>query len=239
MHRLHIPEYVYLCHAADGVVFLDARHDRYFSLSGRRVALLANVVENWPQAPAANAPADSVSQCDLANMTRVLLERKLLVKTAGALPSRMRPTAPPLAVMSLQRTTRGCRSGGFVGLVNFMIACSKAAWNLRRKSLELIAREVTAARSANNSRAAVDGEEAVQLTQLFWSFRRFFFSEKNRCLLNALSLVYFLRNYGHFPMWVIGVRAAPFTAHSWVQDGPIALDGDPTLICHYVPILVA
>jgi hypothetical protein len=79
----------------------------------------------------------------------------------------------------------------------------------------------------------------VEVAQVFRGLRRFFYSEKDRCLFSALSLMYFLRRYGHCPLWVIGVNTPPFAAHSWVQDGPTALDGDPTIICRYVPILVA
>jgi hypothetical protein len=52
-------------------------------------------------------------------------------------------------------------------------------------------------------------------------------------------LIFFLRCYGCFPYLVIGVKTAPFAAHSWVQEDGIVLDGDPASVGHFVPILVA
>ena len=58
------------------------------------------------------------------------------------------------------------------------------------------------------------------------------------CLLHALTLVKFLRCYGCYPEWVIGVAAQPFGAHAWVQWHHYLLDTNPEKVCRYTPILV-
>ena len=102
--------------------------------------------------------------------------------------------------------------------------------------LDAIASRVTAAR---HTQAPLEPAEVFEHVQAFRRLRRLFFSEKDRCLLNALALVLFLRRYGYFPLFVIGVKTRPFAAHSWVQHEQILLEGDPANICHFVPILVA
>jgi hypothetical protein len=172
-------------------------------------------------------------------MSRLLLQRKLLVRNADPEAPQTRMSVPPVTVNVPRQAENPGRFPATPDWVNFGSACTTAAWNLKWRSLEHIAQEVTEARARRAcAHASADGG-ALEKAQLFCSIRRFFFSEKNRCLFSALSLVYFLRHYGYFPLWVIGVRTAPFTAHSWVQEGSMALDGDPTVICHYVPILAA
>jgi hypothetical protein len=65
------------------------------------------------------------------------------------------------------------------------------------------------------------------------------FTERDRCLFSALSLIFFLQHYRCFPYFVIGVKAAPFAAHSWVQRDGLVLGGNPASVGHFVPILVA
>jgi hypothetical protein len=119
------------------------------------------------------------------------------------------------------------------------MASARAAWVLKWRTLEYIESEMRSFRTHRPDNGPRGEGTAVEVAQVFRGLRRFFYSEKDRCLFSALSLMYFLRRYGHCPLWVIGVNTPPFAAHSWVQDGPTALDGDPTIICRYVPILVA
>jgi hypothetical protein len=121
-------------------------------------------------------------------------------------------------------------------LANFLLASARAAGSLRWSSLEHIASAVTSARREEEPSALL---ATLELARVFQRLRRWFFSEKNRCLFNSLSLVYFLQRYGYFPYWVIGVQTAPFAAHAWVQRDRIVLDGDPEKVGHFAPILVA
>lgn len=132
--------------------------------------------------------------------------------------------------MGTDRTLRA------VDLIYFALACTQAVWLLKRYPLEVIASRVTAARREDEPLDLVD---VLGRVHVFRRLRRLFFSEKNRCLLNALALVLFLRSYGCFPHFVIGVKTLPFGAHSWVQHQQTLLEGDPASVCHFVPILVA
>jgi hypothetical protein len=180
-----------------------------------------------------------MSSGELQPLAEALLERGLLIRSSSSNAHRPRTAIPPLNMTPPGLTTDMCRAARPLDVANFVVACSRAAWVLKWKSLEMIELEMRSVRTDHRENKPRHGDTAAELAQVFRRLRRFVFSEKNRCLFNALSLMYFLRRYGHFPLWVIGVSTAPFSAHSWVQEGPTALDGDPAVICHFVPILVA
>jgi hypothetical protein len=181
----------------------------------------------------------SMSSGELQPLAEALLERGLLIRSSPNNAHRPRTAIPALKMTPPGLTTDMCRGARPLDVANFVVACSRAAWVLKWKSLEMIELEMRSVRTHHSENKPRHDDTAAELAQVFRRLRRFFFSEKNRCLFNALSLMYFLRRYGHFPLWVIGVNTAPFSAHSWVQEGPTTLDGDPAVICHFVPILVA
>lgn len=234
-----LPRHVHACRTSDGVIFLDTRNDRYFGLGGKDADAIASVVRDWPEPNDACIGNTLTSPGELQPLAQVLLERGLLIRSSPGNAHHAKTVVTPLKMTPPGLTTDKCRAARPLDVANFVVACSRAAWVLKRKSLESIELEMTSVRAGNHGIKPGDSCTAAELAQVFRRLRRLFFSEKNRCLFNALSLMYFLRRYGHFPLWVIGVNTAPFSAHSWVQDGPIALDGDPAVICHFVPILVA
>jgi hypothetical protein len=234
----HLPRYVHVCRTDDGIVFLDARRDRYFGLGGTRADGLSDLVLDWPNHVVTPETVDppGVTSPDLKRLADSLVTKGLLCAGRPEELRREERVLPSLAMDPPRTTAYTSDVPRVTELTNFALACLKARWHLRRSSLESIASEVTAAR---NERGHSDFSNALELVQVFRRLRSLVFSEKNRCLFNALSLVYFLRRYGHFPYFVIGVKTAPFAAHSWVQQEQVVLDGDPASICHFVPILVA
>jgi hypothetical protein len=231
-----LPEHVYACRTDDGVIFLDAKRDRYFGLGGAGVAALPHFVSNWPGGDASRSgQAMEVPHAEVHRVADSLIQRGLLCRGRDESPPR-RTGVPPLSVDLPKSVLEAQRSPRVVDLIYFAIACVRALWLIKRLPLVTIASRVTAARS---NEGPLDLVEVFGLVQVFRRLRRLFFSEKDRCLLSALALVLFLRYYGHFPLFVIGVKTRPFAAHSWVQQGELLLEGDPASICHFVPILVA
>jgi hypothetical protein len=248
----YLPWQIYACRTDGGIVFLDARRDRYIGLGGASSTRLGDLVVNLTNRTGARRdvrdPAVAVEQ--LERLADTLIQRGLLCRGTGEGLRRSDPSLPPPQIDALpleinasppkregpQADTENCRSPRLVDGVNFVIACVRASWALRWLSLGSIASRVTAARPEQEP---FDFAGALRLVQVFQMLRCWFFSEKNRCLFNALSLVYFLQRYGHFPYFVIGVKTTPFAAHSWVQRDRIVLDGDPASVGHFAPILVA
>lgn len=234
----YLPQHVYACRTDDGVIFLNARHDRYFGLGGAGVAALPEFVRNWPSGDtiARSGGESPISRAEVQRAADNLIERGLLCYGGDEENPMRRTSVPPLSMDLPRAVGEARRALRPVDLIYFILACTQAVWLLKRQPLEVIASRVTAARRNDEP---LDLVEVFGRVQVFRRLRRLFFSEKDRCLLNALALVLFLRRYGHFPLFVIGVKTRPFGAHSWVQHQQILLEGDPASVCHFVPILVA
>ena len=58
------------------------------------------------------------------------------------------------------------------------------------------------------------------------------------CLFRAWMLLEFLAQSGLGARWVFGVRTWPFSAHCWLQDGPVVLNDSVGRVSDYSPILV-
>ena len=235
----HLPDHVYACQTDEGIVFLDTRHDRYFGLGSEHVASIGELVHGWPRRGSGRTDYAAIPLGALRDVTQALVQRGLLAEGAPRNNRLPRISVPPLTKLPPRLTTTRYRPARPVDVANFVAACSRAAWCLKWGSLESIVSGLITTRQTLETRGVRRPGDAMELAALFRRLRSLFFSEKNRCLFNALSLAYFLRRYRHFPLWVVGVKTAPFAAHSWVQSEHIVLDGDPATICHFVPILAA
>lgn len=107
---------------------------------------------------------------------------------------------------------------------------------LRTRSMHRVVQRAQQ-RKARCMNSQTDLETIRELTRIHRALRPFFYSVKDKCLLDSLVLSEFLASYNAFPTWVIGVRAMPFAAHSWVQLGRYVLNGPPDFVRAFVPIL--
>jgi hypothetical protein len=106
---------------------------------------------------------------------------------------------------------------------------------LRSRTLYSIACEIRDSKVAADS--TFDERRAIELVDIFRRLRPHTFAARDRCLFHSLALVQFLARHALFPTWVIGVRAKPWGAHAWVQQGKLLLDASPEQVCEYTPIL--
>lgn len=241
--QYHLASHVYACSAGEGVVFLDARHDRYFGVGGKDVAQLVRAVvelRDSSSGPAAHSEPVSYEPLPFVKKRSRLVAKLvdqgfLCTGEIGTGPIR-RKTVPAPEIVPLRTLTTQYRRLQVSNIPNFVWACVRAAWSLRRLSVESIASRIGSARGDHER---FNFEQAMPLVEVFRRLRCWSFSEKNRCLFNALALIYFLQRYGHFPYFVIGVKTAPFAAHAWVQMDGVVLDGNPASVGHFAPILVA
>lgn len=242
----YLPPHVYACRTPSGIVFLDAKRDRYFGLGGAHVAQLADQVIglSGKRTVGDDAPSPAVSVAVVERVAKKLIGAGLLClesgQTAQTAPRQPQTEAiqsiPPPDMKPVGTVSGGYPSVGAIDVVKFLWACVRASWWLRWLSLGSIASRVRAARREG---LGYDVEQVLELVQRFQMLRSWSFSGKDRCLFCALSLIFFLQRYGCFPYLVIGVKTAPFAAHSWVQKDGLVLDGNPASVGHFVPILVA
>jgi len=245
-NRYRLATQVYACRTDGGVVFLDASRDRYYGLGGTEIARLLDWVvdcQNLDRGVEGGSDTPIVAE-RLERLANMLMRQGLLClskdsrdnATSGRASSdaRLQLHAPQLDPPELAAVN--ARPTRPRDMLNFLLACARAAWSLRRSSLGTIAARVTGARCAEESSEL---GPTIQLTRVFQKLRRWLFSGKDRCLFNSLALVYFLQYYHQFPYLVIGVKTSPFAAHAWVQKDRVVLDGNPASIGHFTPLLVA
>jgi hypothetical protein len=117
-------------------------------------------------------------------------------------------------------------------------ACLTSIW-LRRQNLAEIANRVVALRARHSHRdRSLDADAMRAGVNTFTRLRPFALTAHDRCLNDSLALVHFLACQGFFPQWVIGVRAHPFCAHSWVQSAGVVLNDVPEHVRSYRPIFI-
>ena len=80
---------------------------------------------------------------------------------------------------------------------------------------------------------------AAQLTETYRRLRPLLFSRTDRCLLDSLSLINFLRRYDVRASWRFGIRLEPFKAHAWAQAGGTVLDDMAANVHNFTVILEA
>lgn len=236
--RYWIPPHVRVCATITGTVVLDLQRSLYLSIGIDETRALLALDERRGQAnmliSTSLAPMTLQSA---ARMAPALVDAGLLTREAA----RFDLLPPPLAVeLGVVRTSVGHEvshsvSIGSHHIFQFLRACAWAKHAVRFRTLFSVARELEQGKSRHPG--TFEDRRVVELVCVFRRLRPFTFTAKNQCLFHALALVRFLSYFNVFPAWVIGVRARPWAAHSWVQHGRLLLDSNPEHICEYTPIL--
>jgi hypothetical protein len=238
--RWWLSNHVFHCLTQDGVVLLDAKHNKYYGLDADASKGLSGVVQAWPSIdrqfdPQRPLDTDSVAQ------TLKMLER------IGVVTNR-EPSGVRMLSFSVDRSQM-MEAVGFgtemdyairlSHLLIFLRAYMAALFALKFQTFDAVVRGVKERReqAALSTEGLFDAGKAVELVSIFRRIRHYVFSGSGRCLLHALTLVNFLAAYKQFPLWVIGVTTTPWTAHSWVEQGRFLLDATPERVHAYTVIL--
>lgn len=233
-----LARHVHLCATGDGVVLLDLKKDKYIGLGGAQLDALSLVVAGWPVRPAKQARG-FMTESEALPIAEKLVADGVLTRDSAAGKS-----AQPLTLEAVDMVPVGVDAAveariRWIDIPRFIFAYVSAVASLRWWSFESVVARTGARRVRQQARAAVvpSHPSAEELTVIFSRLRTYFYTRKNRCLVDALTLVNFLAQYGHHPMWVVGISTRPFRAHSWVQHGSLVFDASPDHICEFTPIL--
>jgi hypothetical protein len=231
-----IPSYVRACPTALGTVILDLKRNRYFGVGVKETRALFALARNGSQSHSHTGPSLEPLPLDVAlRMADPLVKAGFLSREAPEESLVTGTIALDGMLTSVGHEVTRSVSVGFRHLVRFVRACAWARRSLRSRTLYSVACEISDAK--RQPLPAFDAPRAIELVCVFRRLRPFAFAAKNRCLFHALALGKFLSYYQVFPTWVIGVRARPWAAHSWVQAGNLLLDSHPEQVCEYAPIL--
>ena len=196
-------------------IFLDVEADRYFGLK-----------RDWDHAFQALV-ADGSPGPPLAS----LVSAGILIETQTA----ARPMAPIIPIASREMVVSALKPSLCL-ITKFVLAQFSAAIALRAQALAKIMHGIDQGTSAR-ANAAEDVAEHL------WEplVAAFFASSPLRprsghCLTNSIAFMRVARSLGYTPQLILGVCAAPFSAHCWVQAGNYVLNDRVENIRSFEPI---
>lgn len=253
--RFSLANHVRACACDKSVVLLDLRANRYLGIDERASQSLANSVVDWPnldassisQARAPDALLDTGTSGDLLHTlwTQGLLvaapEREADKQTDTTTRSSLRldfEEATGTIDLDGLDTANGNLARRTRQTLRFTASVATAACWLHYRSLQRIACALAARRSRGLSPQSESLESMKPAMEMFERLRPLVFTSRSQCLLDSLALMRFLSLDGLMPRWVVGVRLAPFAAHSWVQCGPVVLNDQHEFVRQFRPILV-
>lgn len=236
MASYFLAPHVYVCEIRGTAVLLDLRSQRYLGINARQVPLLRRIVRDWPGLGADVDRESTAVSTEAMQLGATFLRRGLLSKD----PSSRHETAPPLPVLEIRPADILSARATPAHLARLYAAWIYASYQLGARRLERTVRRVQSRKAlwAKNGRAdRNDAERVYELASIFCKLRPLVFATREACLLDSLTLIEFLAQYGHFPVWIIAVSCPRFTAHSWVQLDQTVLNDSVDRTATYRPIL--
>jgi len=238
MARYGLAKHVFVCADEEYVIVLDVKQDRYFTLDAATTAALVPLLPGWPAVRTAGASPGNRQELAADEAAAPLLQQGWLLELPA--PSKeATPVIPPLPETELLTglTVAGATIHAHA-VLTFVFASIFAKLALRFWRFERVIRRVAERKAAHQGAGTLDVARARQLVDIFARLRVFLFSHREKCLHDSLALLEFLARYGIFPSWIFGVRARPFVAHCWVQDGDIVFNDTVEHVAAYTPIMV-
>jgi hypothetical protein len=230
-----LSSHVFFCRVHDGVVFLDLKQDKYFSLADADLRPISPFISDFSSLRCTSAELRSASPADM-ELLETLVRRGMLmpgIPLCERLP--LAPVQQTGLLTDLCENTESRVSLRAHHFLNFVVAVVTTLWAFRWHSLEFaIQRIVQRKRSAEG--VLFDLAQVAEAAAAFRRIRPYFFTAYDRCLFHALLLTDYLARYRQFPTFVIGVKVTPWAAHAWVQHENHVLDMAPEKTFSFTPI---
>ena len=228
--------HVHVCVAGKQVVLLDLERDKYLSLAHPHP--VGRWVRGWPVPDsAATNPAINTAGPENGLLAKMISQGLLVAD-----PTRGKEAAPAVtqqpkdALVEYEFDVRPCTN--VAQLWSLLRAHAAAKWALRHRPIKAVVEKAQQRKRRAETGVAVDLNAMRPLVTAFLYLRPWFYTARNACLLDSLTLINFLAGYGFFPQWIFGVKTDPFYAHCWVQEGDCVFNDTPDYVRGFSPILV-
>ena len=226
---------VFSCLSQDHLVFLDLRNNMYSCLNGKdtKLAMAKDGIDFDKDCiefgnNKNNSAANRIFQ-DLIN-SDLIIE----ITDHGRRPCE-RPTL--LATKDFPKNLDGIKAATHsIHFLNFFRASFSASWKLRWYSMQRTVHSVKNRKNQSLNTKNYSYETLFKLKSTFDHLRPFY-GRRYLCLFDSLALLEFLAYYNIYPQWVFGVRAQPFNAHCWLQEGDYVLNDTHEYIRGFTPIM--
>jgi hypothetical protein len=229
---------VYVCKLDDAAVFLDLRSNQYFAVPPESIATLDEMVEGFCTLGAA-APQLHSSESSTESTIASLVSRGILTESRDAgVPVRRATIRASQAIAPGQRSN-AVRAIHGSHLANFICALCDALFHVHLNRLKPLLDRIRVLQAQSGEACGRPRLDTVlELLEVFRRLRTFFYTAKDFCLIDALTLALFLHKYEQAPTFVIGIRTKPFVAHAWVQVGDCIVDDRLEASQGFIPILI-
>lgn len=220
----HLNADISFCELDNQLFFLDIRNDRYFQLSRGLERNFLSYLE---------APGDA--SIDVSG----LVKHDLLPVTTA---SRCDRSTAGIAFPSESAVETPCStkhiSLDVIRDVFLMVAMMR--WQLKVRRLKPILQGLSDYRDSRTSPLSDDhaGQQRLLEAATVFNSVRPYVPIETRCLMDSLSMVRFLAKRGLPGRLVMGITCDPFSAHAWVQYGPLVLNETVGVAQAHVPIRV-
>ncbi len=229
---------VHVCASSGHAVFLDLNSGRYMTLNQRAARSLSRYVVGWPirQEIVQPRPESSGETHQLLDQLvhKGLLTRELAADQSVAPPTIASPAATLLDSIYMHEPVIRPHH-----VASFLLCSYRARAYLRWRGIKGVierARRQKAAIPATEG--LTDPERTRTLTAIFNRLQPLALDGRDGCLLQSFAHREFLVHHGLIAQWVFAVRAIPFTAHCWLQQGSLVLNDVPQRAGYLSPILV-
>lgn len=221
----HLNTNISFCELDGRLFFLDIQSDQYFRLS----RALERSVLSYLEAP--EDPSVDISgliKHNLVPQTKAVRYDESAVGIALPSESAIEMPSPDKRV-----------SFDVVRDVFLMVAMMR--WQLKVRRLKHVLQALSDYRNRRTSLLVHDQARRRQhLSEAAIAFNRVrpYVPIEMSCLIDSLSMVRFLAKRGLHAQLVMGVSCDPFSAHAWVQHGPLVLNETIGMVQAHVPIRV-
>ncbi|MEY2168367.1 MULTISPECIES: lasso peptide biosynthesis B2 protein [unclassified Rhodanobacter] len=221
----HLNADISFCELDGRLFFLDIQNDRYFQLSRALERSLLSYLEDPDDAGA-----------DIGG----LVKRNLIPLTTAA---GCDGAATDLAIPneSAIEMPYPDRRVPFDAVRDIFLVVAMTRWQLKVRRLKPILQALSDYRNNRTSPLVRDQAKLRQhLSEAAIAFNRArpYVPIEMSCLIDSLSMVRFLAKRGLHAHLVMGVACDPFSAHAWVQHGPLVLNETVGTAQAHVPIRV-
>ncbi|MFC5437215.1 lasso peptide biosynthesis B2 protein [Rhodanobacter umsongensis] len=222
----HLNADISFCELGGRLFFLDIQRDRYFQLS----ETLERAFLHYLQAP-------DDARIDISELTRYNLLTQISTARAQR-PRELDIASPGESVLEMPYLERRIP---YHAMRDVFMTVGTMRWQLKAWRLKPILQGLAAYRSSHARPVAnTDPEHTQRLAEAANVFNRVrpYVPIETRCLVDSLSMIRFLAGRGFHAQLVMGVTCDPFSAHAWVQHGPLVLNETVGTVQAHVPIRV-
>lgn len=217
----HVRSDLHWCAAGRHIIFLDLSAGRYFSIPTEWNATM--------QLATAGEPIDPDHQ-----VLKKLLSTGILVESSAA----MIPDNVVLPTAKDELDLSHASGWSFVSHLESLWYQRHVSRALSRQGLGPLIERLRAIPQPHPKRRAKSPADYDHIVRAF-STTTLIYTHADRCLVRSIGLLLMIRKSDPEAKLVIGVASSPFSAHAWLQRGPIVLNDCLDRVRAFTPILVA